>query len=253
MYAFPGPWHLYFVDVSILVFAAVALGLIGFIDDRAKMGNALGRGFRAREKLAFQAVIGGFVSYVAIYGLHRSPSVLSLPAIAPIGVVMGALTVIAASNAVNLTDGLDGLAAGCSAAAFAALALVTMDHPGVSVTCAAFAGACLAFLRFNRYPAKIFMGDTGSLALGGALAAAALIAEKEWFLLIAGAVFVVEALSVILQVISFKTTGRRIFRMSPLHHHFELAGHAEPAIVRGFRMASVAAAIAAVVIHEAFR
>lgn len=133
------------------------------------------------------------------------------------------------SNAVNLTDGLDGLVSGTSAIAFGALAVLAWNQSNydVAVFSVAVVGAVLGFLVFNAHPAKVFMGDTGSLALGGAIATIAILTKLEIILIIIGGVFVIETLSVILQVISFKTTGKRIFRMSPLHHHYELVGWSE--------------------------
>ena len=141
--------------------------------------------------------------------------------------------VVGASNAVNLTDGLDGLASGCMAIAASCYAVICIltNHNDLAIFCAATVGACVGFLRFNFHPAKVFMGDTGSLALGGAFAAVGILSRTEILLAVVGFVFVCEALSVILQVISFKSTGKRIFRMSPLHHHFELGGWSEVKVV----------------------
>ena len=140
---------------------------------------------------------------------------------------------VGASNAVNLTDGLDGLASGCMAIAASCYAVICLltSHNDLAIFCAAIVGACVGFLRFNFHPAKVFMGDTGSLALGGAFAAVGILSRTEILLAVVGFVFVCEALSVILQVISFKSTGKRIFRMSPIHHHFELGGWSEVKVV----------------------
>ena len=147
---------------------------------------------------------------------------------------------LGSTNAVNLTDGLDGLLAGCAAIVFAAYAVYATWYSvyDVALFCAAMVGALLGFLVFNRHPAKVFMGDTGSLAIGGALAMVAVLTHSELGLILFGLVFVVEALSVILQVISFQKFGRRIFRMSPLHHHFELGGWSEWEVVLGFWFAT---------------
>ena len=144
--------------------------------------------------------------------------------------------IIGSSNAVNLTDGLDGLASGCSFLAFTTLAILCQinDYTGLAIISAAIAGCCLGFLYFNKCPAKIFMGDTGSLALGGALGTLAILSKNEFWLLFIGIIFIIETLSVIIQVTSFKTTGKRIFRMSPIHHHFELCGWSEQKIVYTF-------------------
>jgi len=145
------------------------------------------------------------------------------------------------SNAVNFTDGLDGLLSGTSAIAFGAFTVLAMlySQPEVALFSAALIGAVLAFLVFNAHPAKVFMGDTGSLAIGGGITLVAVLLKEEVLLLIIGGVFVIEILSVIIQVISFKTTGRRVFRMSPIHHHFELAGWSEWKVVIVFWLAGL--------------
>lgn len=150
--------------------------------------------------------------------------------------VFTVIVVVGAANAVNLTDGLDGLAAGVSMIAALALMIISLLvlKEGVAISMAALSGGCLGFVFFNRHPAKVFMGDTGSLAIGGGLGAAAVITRSELFFLIIGGIFVLETLSVIIQVISFQTTGRRLFRMSPLHHHFELGGWSENRVVLTF-------------------
>ena len=151
------------------------------------------------------------------------------------------IVVVGTANAVNLTDGLDGLAAGVSMIAALALMMISslVLKEGVAVSMAALAGGCLGFLLYNRHPAQVFMGDTGSLAIGGGLGAAAVITRSELFLMIIGGIFVLETLSVIIQVISFQTTGRRLFRMSPLHHHFELGGWSENRVVLTFCTATL--------------
>lgn len=152
---------------------------------------------------------------------------------------------VGTSNAVNLTDGLDGLAAGVTVIVSLAFTLIAimMDLWPVAIFGAAMAGGCLGFLRYNSHPAKVFMGDTGSLALGGGLAAMAVLTKTELLLPIIGGVYVAEALSVIIQVISFQSTGKRVFRMAPLHHHFELGGWSERKVVRNFWLAAVICAL----------
>ena len=149
------------------------------------------------------------------------------------------------SNATNLTDGLDGLLSGTAAVAFGAFAILAWSQSqyDIAVFSVAVVGAVLGFLVFNAHPAKVFMGDTGSLALGGALAAIAILTKMEIILLLIGAVFVIETLSVILQVISFKTTGKRIFKMSPIHHHFELTGWSEWRVVVTFWTVGILCAV----------
>ena len=153
-----------------------------------------------------------------------------------LGIIYYALVlfvIVGASNAVNLTDGLDGLASGNIAIAASCYSVVCIltGHNDLAIFCAAIVGACVGFLRFNFHPAKIFMGDTGSLALGGAFAAVGILTHTEILLAVIGLVFVCEALSVIIQVISFQTTGKRVFKMSPIHHHFELSGWKETKVV----------------------
>lgn len=156
------------------------------------------------------------------------------------------------SNAVNFTDGLDGLLAGTSAIAFGAIAIIAMiyTNPEVAFFSVSLIGAVLGFLVFNAHPAKVFMGDTGSLGIGGALAATAILTHTELLLVIIGGVFVIEILSVVLQVISFKTRGKRIFKMSPIHHHFELSGWSEWRVVITFWIAGLLLAGFGLFIHE---
>jgi phospho-N-acetylmuramoyl-pentapeptide-transferase len=148
---------------------------------------------------------------------------------------------IGTSNAVNFTDGLDGLLAGTSAVAFGAYAIVALNssQPDVAIFSAAMVGAVLGFLVFNAHPAKVFMGDTGSLGIGGGLALVAVLTKAEILLVLIGGVFVVEVLSVIIQVVSFKTRGKRVFKMSPIHHHFELVGWSEWRVVVTFWAAGI--------------
>jgi len=233
-------------------------GFIGFLDDYIKVVHKRSLGLRAREKLLGQVILAAFLAFWVMGSAGRGTE-LAVPFSGywvPGGVylnlgpvlytIFAVAVVVGTANAVNLTDGLDGLAAGVSMLASLALAVAALaaGRTGVALVMAAMAGGCLGFLRYNRYPAKVFMGDTGSMALGGGLAAAAVITGKELFLPILGGVFVLEALSVIIQVISFQTTGRRVFRMSPLHHHFELAGWSEVKVVFVFWLLSFAFALA---------
>ena len=233
-------------------------GFIGFLDDYIKVVHKRSLGLRAREKLLGQVILAAFLAFWVMGSAGRGTE-LAVPFSGywvPGGVylnlgpvlytIFAVAVVVGTANAVNLTDGLDGLAAGVSMLASLALAVAALaaGRTGVALVMAATAGGCLGFLRYNRYPAKVFMGDTGSMALGGGLAAAAVITGKELFLPILGGVFVLEALSVIIQVISFQTTGRRVFRMSPLHHHFELAGWSEVKVVFVFWLLSFAFALA---------
>lgn len=226
----------------------LSYGAIGFIDDFIKVALKRPLGLRAREKLGGQVLVAVLLAGVAVFALGRDTD-LVIPFSGFIrdgGMVIDfgwwfyllfcIFVVVGTANAVNLTDGLDGLAAGSVAIAAGALTFLALaaDKTWVGVVMAATAGGCIGFLAFNRYPARVFMGDTGSLALGGGLAAAAVVTRSELFLLVIGGVFVAETLSVILQVISFQLFGKRIFRMSPLHHHFELAGWSEMRVVAVF-------------------
>lgn len=205
---------------------------------------------RAYQKILGQIVLSLLLAWVAVEYLGRGTS-LNIPS-TDYSLDLGfwfypfvVIVVLAATNAVNLTDGLDGLASGSmffTSIAYTIIALlsVTQDVALLShdydlgVFAMAVAGGCLGFLRYNRHPARVFMGDTGSLALGGALAALAIFTKTEILLILIGGLYAVEALSVIIQVVSFKTTGKRVFKMAPLHHHFELAGWSETRVVYTF-------------------
>ena len=239
--------------VLLLLGTTLAFGIIGFIDDYIKVIIKRPLGLRAREKLAGQFGAAILVSLIAVFVLGRGTDLI-VPftsyklALGPVlYLIFSVLTIVFITNAVNLTDGLDGLAAGSMAVSSGAFVLITMltgkPVSGGAVFAAALAGGCLGFLIHNVYPAKIFMGDTGSLALGGALAALAVLTRTELFLPFLGIIYVVEAMSVIIQVISFKLTGKRVFRMSPLHHHFELLGWSEQKVVRVFWLVSLAGAL----------
>ncbi len=209
-------------------------GLLGFIDDYLKIVRKQSLGFKARSKLFGMLVVTViFIILLSVTELYIP--VIKLPFL-KLSINLGyfyplflLLLITGFSNSVNLADGVDGLAAGTAALAFAAFTYIgyRAGVPAVALFCASLTGACLGFLVFNRHPARLFMGDVGSLALGGVLAAVAVIAAAELFLLIIGAVFIAEAFSVILQVACFQLTGKRIFLMSPLHHHFELRGWSE--------------------------
>lgn len=239
---------------GVLVLAtALGFGLIGLIDDFLKIALARPLGLKAREKLIGQVLISALLALLAVSTLGRGTDIvipfsnllgLSVNSI-ELGMgffmVFAVVVVVGAANAVNLTDGLDGLAASVTAVvslAFIVVALI-MDKTGVALLMAAVAGGCLGFYIYNRYPARVFMGDTGSLALGGALGAAAVLTRSELFLLIIGGIYVIETLSVIIQVFSFQVFKRRVFRMSPLHHHFELENWSEKRIVAVFVSSTV--------------
>lgn len=237
-------------DASLLVAVGFSLlfSAVGFADDYIKVIRKRPLGLRARYKLAVQIpaslalaywVSAGRGTVIAVpFGLGSFDlGLLYLPL-----AVLGAIYI---SNAVNITDGVDGLLAGAAVPSYLAYGLVALvvGQSGLAFLCASLIGACLGFLLFNRHPAKVIMGDTGSLALGGALTAMALLTRTELLLALIGLLYIIEALSVVLQVISFKSTGKRIFRMSPLHHHFELLGWSEPRVVSLFWTVSAVAGL----------
>jgi phospho-N-acetylmuramoyl-pentapeptide-transferase len=237
-------------EVWLALFITVGHGLIGFVDDFIKVVLKRSLGLKARQKLLGQIVLAMVLAYMATAFFGRGTE-LWIP-LWSIQVDLGGfyyglifLVLVGTTNAVNLTDGLDGLAAGTSTVAALAYAVIALQfgRPELAIFCVALAGASLGFLRYNAYPAKIFMGDTGSLAIGGALAAVAVLTKTELLLMVIGGVFVIEALSVIIQVLSFKSTGKRIFRMSPIHHHFELSGWSETKVVRIFWLAGAVCAV----------
>ncbi|MDF2874891.1 MAG: mraY [Sporomusa sp.] len=239
-------------EVLLALFVTLGHGFIGFLDDFIKVVLKRSLGLKARQKLLGQIIMALALSYVASIYFGRGTDVW-IPVLG-VNIDFGALyyllifiVLVGTTNAVNLTDGLDGLAAGTTTVAALAYAVVALSFgkPDLAIFCVALAGACLGFLRYNAFPAKVFMGDTGSLALGGALAAVAVMTKTEFLLVIVGGVFVIEALSVIIQVISFKSTGKRVFKMSPIHHHFELSGWSETKVVTVFWLAgAVFAAVA---------
>jgi|TARA_Y100001949_G_scaffold169593_1_gene169709 phospho-N-acetylmuramoyl-pentapeptide-transferase len=251
--------------VWIAVLSTLAFGSIGFIDDCLKLRRRSHHGLRPRYKLVAQVVVASLVG-VAVLALteHNLYSTRLnfpffkelVPDLGFLYVPFAVLVLVGASNAVNLTDGLDGLAIGTftiAAAAFTGLTYITGHRvfaeylllvqfsPAAELTifCGALVGASLGFLWYNAYPADIFMGDVGSLALGGALGTVAVLIKQELLLLIVGGVFVAEAMSVIIQVFSFRMLGRRVFKMAPLHHHFELQGWSEPKIMTRFLVVAV--------------
>lgn len=241
--------HLYDPAVLLLVLITFGHALLGFLDDFIKAEKKRNLGLTARQKLLGQLILSivfcfGCVEYL---GLPTSISIPFIDTDISIGTFyypFVVLVVVGASNAVNLTDGLDGLAAGCCIIAFGAYALFCYwsGMPDLTAFALIIAGCCAGFLVYNYHPAKIFMGDTGSLALGGAIAGIAVITRTELLLVFLGLIFVVEALSVILQVASFQLTGKRIFKMSPIHHHFELCGWNEVRVVWTFWLVELCAA-----------
>jgi phospho-N-acetylmuramoyl-pentapeptide-transferase len=236
------------VQMGALLAVMLAYGCIGAADDWLKIRRGRSLGLRARQKLLLQMVVG--VAFVYALAGQRAIDAAGMSAtVQPLAMawsVFWLLAMVGTSNAVNLSDGLDGLAAGLctvATAGFAVLALRAGDSE-VAVLAAALLGACLGFLFFNRHPARIFMGDVGSLALGGALAAMAAWLDSPIALIALCLVPFIEAGSVMIQVISFKATGKRVFKMSPIHHHFELSGWPETRVVWTFwGVGAVAAAV----------
>jgi len=256
--------------VWIVLAITLAFGAVGFWDDFLKVTKKNPKGVPGKIKLAISVVVAAIAAYLIA---QASPSplryMMALPflkdVLLPLGIIgflaFSTLVMVGASNAVNLTDGLDGLAISTfaiAAAAYTALAYVTghrvlADYlllvrfaPAAELTifCGSLVGASLGFLWYNSYPAEIFMGDVGSLALGGALGTVAILIKQELLLLVVGGVFVLEAASVIVQVVSFKLTGKRVFKMAPIHHHYEQLGWTEPQIVIRFWIVAVVLALA---------
>ncbi|MEO8034091.1 MAG: phospho-N-acetylmuramoyl-pentapeptide-transferase [Acidobacteriota bacterium] len=249
--------------IWIILFVTFAYGAIGFVDDYRKLAKKQNLGLTAKEKFTAQILVALLAGLAIAFlpSIHNNYStVLTFPFIKPelfhlnlhwLYIPFIIVMLVGASNAVNLTDGLDGLAIGSTLVAATTYTILTyaagnfrvadylriawVPQAGeLAVFCGAMVGASLGFLWFNAHPAEIFMGDVGSLALGGAIGCLAVMIKQEILLVFVGGLFVLEALSVIIQVISFKTTGRRVFRMSPLHHHFELSGWKETKVVVRF-------------------
>jgi len=270
--------------VWLVILATLGFGLVGFLDDYYKLRNRHNKGLSGRTKFYSQVLISFLVGVVLLiltangsYSTHLmvpffknyTPDLLihslmksyyTYPLAFFFFFLFVVLVIVGASNSVNLTDGLDGLAVGCCIVAAGALTVLTyvtghavfaryleinlIPQVGeVTVFCGSMVGACLGFLWYNAYPAEIFMGDVGSLALGGAIGTVAVIIKQEILLLFIGGVFVAEAASVILQVASFQLYGRRIFKMAPLHHHFEMKGWTESKVITRFWIAALVLAL----------
>ncbi|MDD2569435.1 MAG: phospho-N-acetylmuramoyl-pentapeptide-transferase [Clostridia bacterium] len=237
-------------ELMLVLFATLFYGLIGFVDDGIIIMLKRSLGLTAKQKLAFQFLLAFFFLYIACHVLGRGTHLI-VPVLGmewELGIfyyLFISLFMVFMVNAVNLTDGLDGLAGGISflvLLTYLIICLLSINHPPVeglnyndlAVGAGALAGGILAFLFFNRYPAKVFMGDTGSLALGGAVMAFAILTKTEILFILIGGVYFLEALSVVIQVASFRLTGKRVFKMSPLHHHFEMCGWPETRVVALF-------------------
>lgn len=228
-------------EILLLLLVLLGYGLLGFLDDFIKVALKRNLGLTSRQKMVGQVLIA--IIFYIVLRQNNFPTYIQIPGTGiqwELGWGYALLIIfmlVGASNAVNLTDGLDGLLAGTAAIAFGAFGILAWyGYPQFEITIFSLAvvGALLGFLVFNAHPAKVFMGDTGSLALGGSIAAIAILTKLEVLLIIIGGVFVLETLSVIIQVISFKTTGKRVFKMSPLHHHYELMGWSEWRVVTTF-------------------
>jgi phospho-N-acetylmuramoyl-pentapeptide-transferase len=256
--------------VWLILLVTVGFGLIGFIDDYRKFIGKNSRGVSGKVKIAAEILIALFVSIILYIkpGFNSQVAIPFFKTVLPnLGwgyVLLSTFIIVGAANAVNLTDGLDGLAIGPAIICFATYVMFAYFAGNVKVSaylqipyvvgagelavfCGALVGACLGFLWFNSYPAEVFMGDVGSLSLGGALGMMAIITKQEILLVIVGGIFVIETISVIFQVGYFKLTqGKRIFRMAPLHHHFELKGWAEPKVIVRFWVISILLALMAI-------
>jgi len=245
--------------ILLLLFLTISLGFVGFVDDWTKLKHKSYKGVRPLFKVVCQMFIGFIIGIILVYNENLSFNTsIHLPffkkIILPLAeyyILFTVFIIVATSNAVNLTDGMDGLAIGCVLTVALAYAIISyvisnikfanyLNVPfvkgaeEVTVFTAGLVGSCLGFLWFNAYPAEIFMGDTGSLPLGGIIGLLAIITKQELSLIFVGGIFLAEALSVIIQVISFKSRGKRIFLMTPIHHHFELKGVPESKVVVRF-------------------
>lgn len=233
----------------VLLVASLGFGLVGFLDDYIKIVFKRSLGLTAMQKLIGQLLFSVIIC-ILLHQMHHS-TVVSIPGTSAsldfgwFYYVFVVIMLFGTTNAVNFTDGVDGLLAGTGAVAFAAFAILALhasEHES-AIFSATMIGAMLGFLVFNAHPAKVFMGDTGSLGIGGGMAAVAILTKTEILLVIIGGVFVLEMLSVILQVGSFKLRGKRIFKMSPIHHHFELSGWSEWKVVTSFWFVGIVLAV----------
>lgn len=218
-------------SLFILLFILILYGALGFLDDFIKVFKKRNLGLESKQKLVGQ-IAGGLIFYL-VYRMDNNPDTLNLFGLeVSLGLLYGAFVLfwlVGFSNAVNLTDGIDGLVSGLGTISFATYAIIAWKQQqyDVLILCVSTMGGLIGFFSYNHKPAKIFMGDVGSLALGGLLAAISILLHQEWTLLLVGLIYVCETASVMLQVTSFKLTGKRIFKMSPIHHHFEMCGWSE--------------------------
>jgi len=226
-------------EAMVVLYGALSFGTIGFLDDILKIIHRDNEGLKSGQKFVLQLV---FSTAIAFYGYKVLGTSIRIP-FADFQLNLGWMFIpfvifyfTAITNAVNLTDGLDGLATSVTilVLTFFSIAAFKLDHYSVAVFAIGLAGALLGFLKFNAFPAKVFMGDTGALALGGAIASIVLVLKTPLLVMIVGGIYVMEVLSVVIQVTSFKLTGKRVFKMAPLHHHFEQVGWSEVKIVTMF-------------------
>lgn len=239
-------------DTFAIIFTMLVFGAIGFLDDFEKIAKKNNLGLTAKQKILLQVLLSlGIGIYMILGGNGTDVLIPFVNVYVNFGVLFMPfviLTEVAMSNGVNLSDGLDGLASSVTLVVAILLAVVGYTHDVYILTVSglAIAGSLIGFLVFNKYPAKIFMGDTGSMALGGVLSAIAIVSKTEFLLPIAGIIYVVESLSVIIQVVYFrKTGGKRFFRMAPIHHHFELGGMKEYNVVKLFTLVTVCSSVIA--------
>lgn len=245
------------MDTLVMTIVTLLFGAIGFLDDYIKVAGKHNLGLRAWQKIVLQVI---FATGLGIYMANFSGDGTSvfIPFISKyidfgyFYIPFVAFVVVAMANSVNLSDGLDGLSSGITAIVSIFFAIIAKELGQVAPMdfAAILAGVCLGYLWFNKYPAKLFMGDTGSMALGGGLAALAILMKMEFLLVIAGLIYVIESLSVIIQVLHFKRTGKRVFRMSPIHHHFEVGGMKETRVVLMFYVFTLLSCIAGYLIFN---
>lgn len=231
-------------EAMVALYAFVGFGFVGFLDDLLKIIKKKNEGLTSGQKMILLLIVSGFLTWYAYKYIGTSINIPFLDGQFNLGLFYIPFVMFyfaGVTNAVNLTDGLDGLATSVTVLVTTFLGIVSynLGHISLAIFCVALAGALLAFLRFNAFPARVFMGDTGSLALGGAVAMVALILKMPLILVFIGIIYVIETLSVILQVTSFKLTGKRIFKMAPIHHHFEQLGWSETKIVSVFSIVTV--------------
>ena len=231
-------------EAMIALYSFVGFGFVGFLDDLLKIIKKKNEGLTSGQKMILLLIVSGFLTWYAYKYIGTSINIPFLNGQINLGLfyIPASMFYFAGvTNAVNLTDGLDGLATSVTVLVTTFLGIISynLGHISLAIFCVALAGALLAFLRFNAFPARVFMGDTGSLALGGAVAMVALILKMPLILVLIGIIYVIETLSVILQVASFKLTGKRIFKMAPIHHHFEQLGWSETKIVSVFSIITV--------------